>query len=213
MVRLRASLLPLLTLAAIVTLYLPWGWHQNASLSPNVRDLAEWTTLAPQSLAQNPPLSSSLYLRGSIALLAMLVALSIVRHERDPHASRGLILFSLLAALGLALTLFPPLDFLSDPGNLNYRQQLLAALGALLGITVLVVIGRRLPARLRNGLGLVGALGAGLLAILGLILAQQMFTTLGVTLSIGGGALGFVGLQCALAGVYSWQLWARAQPT
>ena len=206
----RASLLPLLTLAAIVTLYLPWGWHQNASLSPNIRDLAEWTTLAPQSQAQNSPLASSLYLRGSIALLAVLAVLPITRPA--PHASRGLILFSLLAALGLAFTLSPPPDFVSDPGNPNYRQQILAALGALLGIVVLVVIGRRLPAWLRNGLGLLGALGAGLLAILGLILAQEMFTMLGVTLAIGGGALGFVGLQCVQAGVYGWQLWARTQP-
>ena len=212
MARFRANLLPLLILAAIVTLYLPWGWHQNASLSPNIRDLAEWTTLAPQSQAQDPPLSSSLYLRGSIALLALLAALPIVQRERDPHASRGLILFSLLAGLGLALTLFPPPDFLSDPGNLNYRQQVLAALGALLGITVLVGIGGRLPARLWHGLGLVGALGAALLAVLGLVLAREMFATLGVTLSLGGGALGFVGLQCVLAGVYGWQLRTHTRP-
>jgi hypothetical protein len=205
----QTRLLLLASLAAIVALYLPWGWHQNASLSPNLHDLAEWITLSPQSQAQSPPLLGSLPLRGSTAMLAILVGMLVARH--GSRFSRAGIVLGLVVSIGLALTLFPPLDFLSDSGNLNYRQQFLTAACALVGILGFIVVGKRFSVQVWNSLGLLVAFGAGLLAISGLILAQDMFLTLGVELSIGGGALGFVGLQCVQIGIYGWGLWSHAQ--
>ena len=203
-------LLPLVTLAAIVALYLPWGWHPNASLSPNVHDLAEWISLSPQAQAQNPPLLGSLLLRGSVAMLAVLAGMQIARPSR--RSSVGLTVLGLAIAVGLAFTLFPPLDFLSDPGNLNYRQQFLAAIIALVGILGLIIASGRLPVRIWNGLGLLIALGAGLVAVLGLVLAGELFATLGVSLTVGGGAAGFVGLQCVQAGIYGRELLTPPRP-
>jgi hypothetical protein len=202
-------LLILVTLAAILALYLPWNWHQNASLSPNLHDLAEWISLFPQSQAQNPPLAGSLLLRGAVVLLAVLIAMQVSRP--GSRLSPRVVLVCLLAAIGLSLTLLPPLDFLSDLDNLNYRQQLLAAGVAWGGIVGLVAVGRRLPVRLWDGLGLLFALAAIGLATSGLVMAQTPFSTLRVSLAVGAGAVGFIGLQCIQAGVYGRRLLRRSQ--
>lgn len=204
----NVRLLLLATLAAMFALYLPWDWHPNASLSPNLRDLAEWITLSPYAQAQNPPLAGSLLLRGAAALLAILIGLQAFRP--DSHLSPRVALVCLLAAIGLSLTLLPPLDVLSDPGNLNYRQQLLAAAVSLAGVLGAVVIGKRLPARLWDSLGLLLALGTILLAVSGLVLAQETFATLGVSLAVGIGAVSFIGLQCVQAGIYGRRLVQRS---
>ena len=126
---------------------LPWVVAPNASMTLNAFDLAEWTSLHPLQQQARPPLMVPLLLRIHLPILAMLMALwPTSREERYPA-----ILFIVL----LSVSQLPPLEFINNLNDLNYRQLLCFALATLFLSTILR---RFLPAQLRPIVALILAL-------------------------------------------------------
>lgn len=196
----KTRLAPLLALVliilAVIGTYVPWGWHQNASLSPGARDLAEWTTLYPPYHAENPALLPSLLIRASLGLLAVIAAqYALLRWPSSKtHALAGLGM-----AILVVLTLLPPAEYLRDRGNPNYSQMAGIALGSGLICGIALVGIARLPLGARRLVFLVTCLGAALLGVLGIQRAFSLFEVLGTPLNIGIGAVLFLGALGGLA--------------
>ena len=145
------SLLALL----LAGLLLPWLVAPNAAMTLNVWDLAEWASLYPPQAGTSPPLLASLLLRLHVALLCVFAALL-----ADAGKSRWL---ALLAVILLVVAQLPPVEFVLDTGNLNYRQQFgLAAASLIMGLACL----RWTTGRWRRGL-------RAALAVCGIVFAWQ----------------------------------------
>ena len=103
-------------LAVAFTGYLlAWIVAPSASMTLNAFDLAEWTSLHPVQHTTTPPLLVPLLLRLHLLLLLTILAL----------ISRGLLPRTVMAAavLFVALAQLPPLEFVRQLGDANYRQQ------------------------------------------------------------------------------------------
>ncbi|MBZ0290443.1 MAG: hypothetical protein K8I30_22650 [Anaerolineae bacterium] len=161
---------------------LPWVIHPGASISLGAYDLAEWTSLMPAVRDANLPLLPTLLLRLPLVCLAGIVAWS--------TANRGLRgLFIVLAALAL----LPPLQFFSNTGDINYRQQFtLALLAFIIGAVGFVVRLERRRAVVAVGFGLVGALAA----IIGSIQAYTLMGDYQLPTQLGVGGVLFA-VTCA----------------
>ncbi len=186
----------------VVAYFLPWVWHPDASLSPGGRDLAEWTTLHPEAHAGALMLLPSFLLRSALGLVAVLLALTTLDFDSQ-YLRWGIV----VVAAALALSLFPPLDFITTArGDPNYRQQFVLCVGTLVLLGLVAWRGRSLTNRLRQTAVLLiagGAMGCGLI---GLAEGLRLVNTLGITLAVGGGGLIFAGLIAAAGLLFAHQL-------
>jgi hypothetical protein len=173
--------------AALLGFYLPWLNNAAASLSANAFDLAEWVGLSPALRGANPPMLASFFLRAGLAGLALLFGL------RARAASSGLARLAFAGlALILALTLLPPLEFFrGNWDDVNYRQLMGLCLGALIGLGVIVFLGRQRRLPWRSLEILVTALSM-LCALLGEVQALNVINTLRIPAPLGIGCPVFV---------------------
>ncbi len=160
--------------AGFLAYVLPWALAPSAALTLQAYDLAEWASLHPAQAAALPALPVSLLLRAQLVLLSALMGLLAADAKRR---------WALLIAL-LAIAQLPPLEWLLDPGNLNYRQQMaMAASSLILGFAALRLPVSRLSAALIAALSLAGIAAA----IIGAQQALSLFAQLNMTASAGAG--------------------------
>ena len=140
-----------LLMALLVGLLLPWLVAPAAAMTLNAYDLAEWASLHPAQRSSNPPLVVPLLLRVHLLILCALAGL--VAHGKLEKRAAALMI------VALAVAQLPPIEFVNDIGNLNYRQQFGLALGGLaLGMAALLWKNRRWQPIVVAGFSLVGAL-------------------------------------------------------
>ncbi len=121
----------ILILLALTAYSLPWIINPGTILNPGAYDLAEWTSLHPTVRNNNPPLLTTLLLRGQLVLLALIVAANTPR----PTLTRKWTL-SALGVFVLAAASLPPFEYFTEARNdPNYRQQFLLTLGIIVGGT------------------------------------------------------------------------------
>ena len=162
-----------LLLALLAGLLLPWLLAPNAGMTLNAYDLAEWASLHPAQRVSNPPLLVPLLLRGQLVILCALAGL-VARSLREKRAAA-------LVIVVLAVAQLPPIEFVKDIGNLNYRQQAgLALASLLLGMTAL----RWLAIRWQPLVSAVCSLLGALTTLVGATLALEAYASL----ASGGGA-------------------------
>ncbi len=126
-------------LLALAGYLLPWVTAPNAAMTLNAFDLAEWTSLHPLQQGATPPLIVPLLLRAQLSILAALVMLwSTSRNER---------FLAFLFVVLLSVSQLPPLEFLNNVADPNYRQLLFLAIATILLSTGLGFI---LPAQFRH---------------------------------------------------------------
>ena len=165
-----------LLMALLVGLLLPWLVAPAAAMTLNAYDLAEWASLHPAQRGSNPPLVVPLLLRAQLVILCALIGL--VAHGKLEKRAAALVIFA------LAVAQLPPIEFVNDIGNLNYRQQFGLALGGLvLGMVALRWIDRRWQPMFVAGFGLVGTLTT----LAGATLALDAYASLASGGSIGLG--------------------------
>lgn len=127
-----------LLLLALAGYLLPWVTAPNAAMTLNAFDLAEWTSLHPIQQQAIPPLIAPFLLRAQLAILAVLITLwSTSRNER---------FFAFLFVALLSVSQLPPLEFLKNIADPNYRQLLFLAIATIILSTGLGLI---LPAQFR----------------------------------------------------------------
>jgi hypothetical protein len=179
--RTRTILIPLALLLALCAYALPWvvtfgSTGFNTSLSPGAYDLAEWASLMPAVQGETPPLVTAFLLRLPLACLGLVAAFTIPRRW-----IAGSI------ALGVAIALLPPLEFVNDFGNMNYRQQV--------GLAMLTFVGGFVAAtavfrRYHHGFAIVISLIGVVTTIVGLIRSYQLMLSFDLVASVGlGGVL------------------------
>lgn len=145
------GLLPvMLLLLGLLGYLLPWAVATSAPMTLNAFDLAEWTSLHPAQRQTTPPLSAPLLLRAQLAIISLAFALSISRTW-----------IAAAAIVVLALAQLPPVEYVYDIANLNYRQQFVLALFSL----VAGLSATRLRNRRRNLLLLFLLSVAGLVSV------------------------------------------------
>lgn len=185
------ALAPALWLLAIAAYLLPWVLAANAAMTLSAFDLAEWASLHPLQQSATPPLLASLLLRVQLPILALCIALW--------ARSRNQRIFAALVALALAAAQLPPLEFLQNLADPNYRQQLALA-GATIALAV--VLPRLVKQRYQTLL-------TGLLALLGIVTAlaglHQALALYRLTLERGepGGGLWLIVFAYAGMTVYA----------
>ncbi|MCY4145515.1 MAG: hypothetical protein OXE95_04560 [Chloroflexi bacterium] len=167
----RPASRPLLTISLLLSLLtgllLPWLLAQSAPLTLNAYDLAEWASLHPLQSASNPPLAAPLLLRVHLVILCALVGAA----AQGNHAKRA----AALVIVALAVAQLPPIEFVNDLANLNYRQQFGLALASLfLGIPALRWVNHRWQPAWVAGCGLLGLLTT----LAGATLALDVFASL-----------------------------------
>ena len=156
-----------LLMTLLAGLLLPWLLAPNAPMTLNAYDLAEWASLHPAQRATNPPLLAPLLLRAQLLILCVLVGL-VARGKLEKRAA-ALVIFT------LAVAQLPPIEFVNDIGNLNYRQQFGLALSSLLlGMAALCWMDARWRRLFVAGLSLLGALTT----LAGASLALDVFASL-----------------------------------
>lgn len=158
---------------------LPWLQGPGVSLSPNAYDLAEWSSLHPAARAESPALLTALLLRLPLACIALMLAFS------APPDTPGRLMFG-LGALLLAAALLPPLEFVRAPDDLNYRQQFMLAVVALIGSLVGLSGVLRRWGRVIAVLALVTGAAA---SAVGLARGYALFTELQIEVTIGTGGV------------------------
>lgn len=172
-----------LLMSLLVGLLLPWLLAPNAAMTLNAYDLAEWASLHPAQRGTIPPLIVPLLLRVQLVILCALVGV-VAQCKLEKRAAA-------LVIIALTVAQLPPIEFVNDIGNLNYRQQFGLALASLvLGMTALRWINRRWQPLFIAGFGLVGALTT----LAGVALALDVFASL-----TSGGSAG-LGVWIAIAG-------------
>lgn len=173
---------------AVVACFLPWLWHPAAALSPQVFDLAEWTSLMPEIRNGPVVLLPSLLLRGSVALLAVAIWLMAISQQNRRHVDY----LQATVAICLVVILLPPADFyLTARNDSNYRQQFWIALAAL-GIIVVAVTSRSRLATWLPRMAAVTLVVGAICAIAGLITSTSLSRILGVSMRLGAGAILYV---------------------
>ncbi len=177
---------PLVTISLLMSLLmgllLPWLLAPNAAMTLNAYDLAEWASLHPAQRGTNPPLVVPLLLRAQLVILCALAGVA-AQCTLEKRATA-------LVIVALAVAQLPPIEFVYDIGNLNYRQQFGLALASLiLGMAALRWINRRWQPLFVAVFGLVGALTT----LAGATLALDVFASLA-----SGGSAG-LGVWIAIA--------------
>ncbi len=167
----------MLLLLALAGYLLPWVIAPNAAMTLNAFDLAEWTSLHPMQQQAMPPLITPLLLRAQLPILAAIITLWSVRRK-----ARFLVL---LFVVLLAVAQVPPLEFLQNSADPNYRQQ-----SALAIATIILPLGPRLmsSAQFRSFVTIIIAAAGIVTSLLGQSQALELYH---VTLEQGeaGGGL------------------------
>lgn len=166
---------------------LPWLAGAAAGLTFGAYDLAEWVSLHPLVRA-NALLIESALLRLPPLCLAWIAAL----HARRMFSWSGLFVFI------SAVTLLPPLDFLTQRADPNYRQQFLIALATMIGGTIGLsgILGRW-----RRLLVIVCALAGILTTVAGLRASQELLLSFTQRVDAGAGFVWMITVfSLALAG-------------
>ena len=128
-----------LLLLALAGYLLPWVTAPNSAMTLNAFDLAEWTSLHPLQQGATPPLIAPLLLRLQLPILAVFIALwSSSRKER---------FLAFLFVVLLSVSQLPPLEFIKNVADPNYRQLLFLAIATIILSTGLGFI---LPTQFRS---------------------------------------------------------------
>lgn len=166
---------------------LPWMVAPSASMTLNAFDLAEWTSLHPQQQTATIPLLVPLLLRLHLLILAVAFAL----------VSRAFLPQSLVAAIVvlLAAAQLPPLEFVSELGNANYRQQFaFAVISLMLPLLLAHLSGiKRIPRLI-----MVAALLGLVMALLGQQQAETLYRHSLEDGNPGGGMFVTAAAYCAI---------------
>ena len=169
----------ILLLLAFAGYLLPWIIAPNAAMTLNAFDLAEWTSLHPiQQHQAMPPLIAPLLLRAQLPIIAAIITL---------WFSEGKARFlALLFVVLLAVAQVPPLEFLQNTADPNYRQQ-----SALAIATIILSIGLRLipSAQLRSFVTIVIAAAGIVTSLLGQSQALELYHVTLEQGETGGGLL------------------------
>ncbi len=177
-----------LSLLALAGYLLPWATAPNAAMTLNAFDLAEWTSLHPLQQGAMPPLIVPLLLRAQLSILAALITLwSTSRNER--------ILAFLFVAL-LSVSQLPPLEFLNNVADPNYRQLLFLAIATIILSTGLGFI---LPARFRPFVIIFLAVAGIVTSLLGQSQAIELYQVTLEQGETGGGLWLIVGAYAAFS--------------
>ncbi len=158
----------------------------NTSLSPGAFDLAEWVSLMPAAQLETPALTTAFLLRLPLACLGLVAAFTIPRR-----------LIAAPLALAVAVALLPPLEFLYDAGNLNYRQQVVLSMLTFVGG---LVAASSIFRRYHHWFAIVISLAGMMATIIGLTRAYDLMqsfdlvATLGLGGVLSGGIFGMVAL-------------------
>ncbi len=188
MMRQRRDIAFLALLLAVLAYYLPWVHHPAASLSPGARDLAEWTTLLPAMRTGVFPLAASFFLRLSFGTLVVLVAWLAACYK---SVITRLVIIGL--ALGMVLTMLPPVDFFLSPrADPNYQQQFFLSLITLAALIAALVTIHDPSTRVAALVPAIAALVAIVCALLGFVVGAQLFRAASIAPSIGPGVVLFV---------------------
>jgi hypothetical protein len=150
-------------------------------------DLAEWTSLHPAVITNSPSMLTTVLLR----LIPLLVIASLTINS-PPSRKHYLWWMSVFITLLVAITLFPPLEFLTtDRENINYRQQS----AIFLGVLVVGSIGLSgIFYRFRHPSTIVIGIVAIFVSIFGLVNAFQLYSDFYLPREIGiGGILTVMG--------------------
>ena len=195
--RLTAALLA----AALLGASLPWINGGSASLQPGLLDFAEWLSLLPAIRINTPLMLPALFLRLSFLALGLLIALNTPRVTavwlKGVH---------LIALLGIALALLPPVAFFTGTfDDTNYQQQFAVWLAYLILAPALLIARRWLP---MPALRVAVALVAVVLSLWGLIWGWRVFLGYALALRLGTGGVIFSAALLAIAGQ---ALWARGK--
>ncbi len=160
----------------MISYLLPWLVATSAPLTLNAYDLAEWVSLHPSQRHTSPPLMATLLLRLQLLMLSVMLG---ALPANKPWKLASAILIVLLAIAQL-----PPLEFVLDPGNLNYRQQFGLALASLFfGMLFLRFLRPRLRSIALIALPMVGIVSA----LMGMSRALEVFAVLQVDGATGLG--------------------------
>jgi hypothetical protein len=184
-----------LTLACYLV---PWVVNPGVSLSPGGYDLAEWATIHPAAMAENPPLLTGLLLRLPLvcATLALAFFVTLTRRSR---------MYIGIVVILMGIALLPPFEFVDDRENWNYRQQLALAvvtvLGGILGLTGWL---NRLRLLVGSGATIIGA-GA---ALVGLWRALPWMQAFDLPVQVGAGGI-LTALLLVVLLVAGWQTGQR----
>lgn len=174
----------------VIAYNLSWLTSTGAGLTFGAYDLAEWVSLHPAVRAA-PLMAESAVLRLPIALLALVAAF------RAQH----MFSWSGLFVVTTAVTLLPPLDFLTQTNDLNYRQQLLIAFMTLLGGGFGL---SGLLSKWRQVFGAVAALLGAIISLSGWSAAHQLLLQFEVPALLGTGAPLMIAVFLIAAGWFFW---------
>ncbi len=154
----------------------PWLVASSGAMTLNAFDLAEWASLVPAQRGTNPPLVLPLFLRLQLLILSLLLAV-IVSGRRKMLLAAAVI--CLIAAAQL-----PPVEFVYDINNLNYRQQFGLAAASLIGGFALLPLEHALSSRL---LKLALAAAGIATASSGLAGSMTLYSQFGLAAATGAG--------------------------
>lgn len=134
-IRTIGPILFFLSIVTSATYLLPWVQTTGIAFDLSAYDLAEWITLHPGGASLPDPMTTSLLLRLPLVAIIWITAL----HGTLTSTWSSYVRISWLMLL-FALLLFsaPPAEFLDEPSNPNYRQQMMLTGLALAGTVVLM---------------------------------------------------------------------------
>lgn len=181
-------------LAGLLFYSLPWVVNTGASLTLTAYDLAEWTSLYPQVRFGEPALWQPFFLRFSPALLTWIVVAGL-------NSQRGSgVWWAALGGVGLmSVALLPPVEFVFNTGDPNYRQQfLIAVLTLVAGVALLAL---PISLRIRRVMVVVGIVALIVVSLAGWHSSVELLRGLQLSAEVGAGVLGWVGTLAAFAGV------------
>jgi hypothetical protein len=176
---------------------LPWVVNPGAALTLGGYDLAEWISLHPGARAQTPMLFTSLLLRLPLVSLTWLIA---------THSSSRLTwnwwLSGVIAGL-LVVAQLPPLEFVANPNDPNYQQQMalagLSLVGVILGLSG-ILVKWHLP------IMLVSIIVGSISSVWGMSFAVGMMRDFRLTAETGVGVALFVGVTVVWSSlIMGWQ--------
>lgn len=119
----------ILLIALIITYLLPWISSASVGLTLNGYDLAEWTSLHPQVYSANPPLITTLLLRIPLVCIALIAAFTVRFRTWVWWVGTCL-------TMAIIIMLLPPLEFINERGNTNYRQLAILAVLTFVGVGI-----------------------------------------------------------------------------
>lgn len=177
-----------LLLLALAGYLFPWVTAPNSAMTLNAFDLAEWTSLHPLQQGATPPLIVPLLLRVQLSILAVIITLC--------SASRNERFLAFLFVVLLSVSQLPPLEFLNNVADPNYRQLLFLAIATTLLSTGLGFI---LPAQFRPFVIIFLAVAGIVTSLVGQSQAIELYQVTLEQGATGGGLWLIVGAYAAFS--------------